>query len=811
MNCEDGGLPGYRGFEYQIDASIWIALDLMLDKGRIDTMMVEPANAEDVEAALAPPAPAVATDPDLLTASVKVTVARGRRMLYQMKTRSTGPWTDSAFGSVVGDGIQPPKPARGPTPRARALKLLLDDGDAGYMLLTDAAVDSKLFRLDSATLHADASTAVPSKNLLDPSVQDRAGELSGRVHILSSLTSELLQFRIEKLLTGIGKVPHVQVARCIEALKEGFRKRLLGTESAWFERVELLQILRAHDGVADSQEDPCYVAPADLVEVEARLDSSGLIVLVGPPGAGKTMLAGNLAARHRKGTPPFRVVWEHVSLGNISDHVNSDGPTLVIVGDLWGTSTYTGDSTFAHDLFRFIDSASRDKRFIITARNDIYAKVPAQVKERLTAHVIEFSDKNYGDDKLWAIATQAADLTGEQLAALAPLRAEILARLRLPAALRKFASLLKKGAFRLLLPAAPDDGNTTTHNAGLVDRWLREAEDATHGTRIRNQLEQWSGDLGEHAVLLWLLSEASESINIGHLRQLAGTIRRNTAVRLRAVEFVAFLQKNDLASVSGNEVRIHSLVLEKMAMIVRERPSLADEFAIDFLSIILRSTSDEGILGRMERIVGVIRTLYSEPEAQADGWDKLVGEFDRMIAEACSADDPNMFRQAVSTGMWLPWTHSAFVKLLHSLGPGESDITPAWYGFTPTPEFIAEVRKSSHVDTFLPRFVAEFVPFTNVWYAYEPGEFADCMQRFGLPLEDAARAGLQAMASAACEPAPENDWRWDQDHNAPALLDLLPAAEQLAAGQQLGWKPAAPSAEHASGTHSGTRRVFIRG
>lgn len=815
MSSEQGGLPGYRGFEYQIDASIWIALDLMLDKERIQTMQVEPDNAEDVEAALTPPsAPQGAADPDLQTASVQVTVEKGRRMLYQMKTRSTGPWTEAAFGSVVGDGLQPPKPARGPTPRARALKLLLEDADAGYMLITDASVDSNLFRLHSATLHADGSAAALSNALLDRSVQQRTGELTGRVHVLSNLTSELLHFRIEKLLTETGKVPYVRIGKCIEALKAAFRQRLLGTAPVSFERDELLSILRAHDGVMDAQEDPYYVAPADLAVIEARLDHDGWIVLVGPPGVGKTMLADHLATRHRKGTPPFLVVWEHLSLGSIKRHIHAGGPMLTIIGDLWGTSTYMGENTFAHDLFGCIESAPRDKRFVITARSDIYAKVPEQVKERIAANVIEFSERNYGDDKLWAIVTQAAGLVGEQLAALEQLRTEILARLRLPAALRKFARLLREGACGLALPSALGDVDAATHNTRLIATWLRDAEDATLGTHIRNQLEQWPQNLGEHAVLLWLLSEAGESIDISQLRKLATTLRKDTDIKLQPSEFVAFLEKNDLASVSGDEVRIHSLVLEKMAMIVRERPSLADEFAIAFLSTVLHQTRDERTLARMERIVGVIRTLYSEPEGQADGWERLVAEFDRVIVEACGADDPKVFQQAVYTGMWMPWTHSPFVKLLRRLGPDESDTTPPWYGYLPTSEFVAAVRESGPLEAFLPRFVAEFVPFTHIWYAYEPGEFANCMQRFGVPLEDAARAGLHAMEFEARTPVPESGWWWEPDHNAPALLDLLPASEQLAAGRQLGWtfsaRPATSIAQHASDKNVGIRREFIR-
>jgi len=789
MSGKQGGLDGYRGFEYQIDASIWIALDLMLRTERIDTMLVEPENSEDVEAVLtnfAAPLPVV-VDPDMRSATVSATVGSGRRMLYQMKTRSTGPWTKDRFGSVVGDGRQPTKSDRGPAPRPRALKLLLDDSDAAYMLITDAGVEANVFKLHSNSLHADESITPLPSDILHSSLTKRIGELTGRVHVMSGLTSELLQFRVAHALLESGKVPHVRLENCVKALKDAFRARLLGSAPSAFARDELVRILRAHDGLSDRREDPCYVAPADILDIEARLAERGWIVLVGPPGAGKTMLAAHLAHRHRAGKPPFKVVWEHSSLGPINEHLSSHGPTMLIIGDLWGTSTYTGVTTFAHDLFGLIDTASPDKRFVITVRDDIYAKLPVEDKERVDGHVVEFSDKNYGDDKLWAIFTNAAGLGPEHTAVLESLRGIILTRLRLPVALRKLAKLVADQAAELALLPSPRNIDPVARNDGLLDAWLDVVEDATYGARVRHLLEQWPNELGEHVVLLLLLSEAGESIDIAQLRALATAIRKDASVSLQPAEFVAFLESHDLASVSDNELRIHSLVLEKMAAIVRERPSLTDEFAVGFLSIILSHARDDRALGRMERIAGVIRTLYSEPSVQADGWDKLVDQFDRMVEEACRSEDPDTFNRGIYTGMWLPWTRSPFVRLVRSLGPDESDTTPPWYGFTPTPEFVAAVKENGLFVEFLPRFVAEFVPSTHIWYAYEGGEFATFMGSFGLPLEEAARKGLAAMQREACSPVHQTGWDWEPDHNAPALLEMLPESERAPIAEQLNW------------------------
>jgi energy-coupling factor transporter ATP-binding protein EcfA2 len=789
MSDKQGGLPGYRGFEYQIDASIWIALELMLHKEQIIEMLVEPDNAEDVEVMLTAPSrlPAKPFPQDSQTATVQVMVSTRQRMLYQMKTRSTGPWTDSAFKEVVGDGLESQKPKRGPTPRARALRMLLTDSGLSYMLLTDAGTDADLFSLSWSTLHPEGYVGVPSKDFFDATLRKQADQLAGRLLIMSNLTSELLGFRIAKLLTETAKVPHIRLAPCVDKLKDAFRQRLLGTAPALFKRDELLAILKAHEGLISRKDDLFYVPPIDLAAIEARLDRGRWIVLVGPPGAGKTMLATHLASSHRKGDPPFRVVWEHASLGRINEVIDVSGPTLTIVGDLWGTSSYVGESTFAHDLFGLIDTASPDKRFIITARSDIYAKVPEHVRDRIANNVVEFSEKNYGADLLWKIVERSSGANDAQLNALAPMREEILQRLVLPSALRKFAAQLDRDAMRIVLPSADGDEVGANLNRHLVTTWIAEAEAATRGTHVRELLKQWHDDVGEHATLLWLMSEATEVIEIDQLRSVASNIRRETKVKLKPVEFVEFLSSNELASVANGEVRIHSVVLESLASIVRSRPSMADEFAIAFLSSILEQTRDDGLLGRMERIAGVIRTLYSEPEAQADGWSNLVDAFDRAIVESCQSSEQATFRQGVYTGMWLPWTNSPFVRLLHCLGPDESDTTPPWYGSVPLQASVEEAKRTGLLEEFLPRFVAEFVPLTSICYAYEPTAFADYVQRFNVELEDAARTGLALMERNARTPVPEHGFAWEPDHNAPALLDLLPAAEKLNAGKQLGW------------------------
>jgi hypothetical protein len=49
------GNLGFAGYQYQIEVTIWVALDLMLAKGLADEVVIEPRSDEDLEASVIDP------------------------------------------------------------------------------------------------------------------------------------------------------------------------------------------------------------------------------------------------------------------------------------------------------------------------------------------------------------------------------------------------------------------------------------------------------------------------------------------------------------------------------------------------------------------------------------------------------------------------------------------------------------------------------------------------------------------------------------------------------------------------------------
>ena len=113
----------YNGYEYQIVASIWVALTLMIKEQVATAVVVEPDSLEDLEALVR----GQKIDPDKISATVTVPLDGDAHVLYQMKTCSFKAWTVGALRDVIGDGERDQKRGPGPNPRAKALELLLQD------------------------------------------------------------------------------------------------------------------------------------------------------------------------------------------------------------------------------------------------------------------------------------------------------------------------------------------------------------------------------------------------------------------------------------------------------------------------------------------------------------------------------------------------------------------------------------------------------------------------------------------------------------------------------------------------------------
>lgn len=95
-----GGGASLDGYFYQVDVSIWAALDLLLAKKLAQQLVLEPASKEDLEATLAH------DEPGRLAA--KVDINASTLLVVQAKLRNTGPWKVGELTSLLQHGADRP-------------------------------------------------------------------------------------------------------------------------------------------------------------------------------------------------------------------------------------------------------------------------------------------------------------------------------------------------------------------------------------------------------------------------------------------------------------------------------------------------------------------------------------------------------------------------------------------------------------------------------------------------------------------------------------------------------------------------------
>ncbi len=120
---EDGGSGGasIAGYEYQIDVSVWLALDLILANRLTHELLLEPASEEDLEADLAE------DRPGRVTSNVRLD---DYRLIVQAKLRTGDAWTVNGVKALLKHGEV----------RESAVKRL-SDPTARYLLVTSAALN----------------------------------------------------------------------------------------------------------------------------------------------------------------------------------------------------------------------------------------------------------------------------------------------------------------------------------------------------------------------------------------------------------------------------------------------------------------------------------------------------------------------------------------------------------------------------------------------------------------------------------------------------------------------------------------------
>ena len=255
------GNPGFAGYEYQIEVTIWVALDLMLAKNATTEVMIEPRSDEDLEAAVQ----------DSGAASLGLTAVSERLdLIVQAKTRSGSPWSTSAIADVL-LGKEADESGAG-SKRTRPLDMLQAAQERRYIFVTNEASAEGLRPHEGKHLFdfPEVDELPPhSREGFDAKAQ---ALLAPRILLLTGITREVLTGRIGRLLSQHGHVPSSQHQACLRDLRDAVRKRIEGEEDGRWRRSELLDVLVRHGGsVAPTRDMDHYVRPSSFEAIKERL------------------------------------------------------------------------------------------------------------------------------------------------------------------------------------------------------------------------------------------------------------------------------------------------------------------------------------------------------------------------------------------------------------------------------------------------------------------------------------------------------------------------------------------------------------
>ena len=545
-----GGNPSYAGYDYQIEVTIWVALDLMLAKGATDTLVIEPPSHEDIEASV--------HDPSKAQLGIAGTTEQFDFVL-QAKSRSTGPWSAKALSDVLLGKLAKTKSRGGPPPRARPLAMLAQDPRKRYVFVTNESLGPSLHPYRSNALLEWSSEA----KQLPPHTRtgfNATGQesIAPRIALCSIVTNEVLRGRIEKLLTYHGHVPIQKHEVCIKHLRDEVRGRISGEHQGQWQKASLIQALRHHGGAISSVGGfHHYVRPRSFAAIEQALLERHAVVITGPSGTGKTLTADFLEQQLRQSAPPFLVVGEKDGPNGVRDYLNSPDPVLFHLRDPWGSNRLEpGADRWNNELPKLLGQADPTHKFLVTTRTDILHSAGAR---NLRPYSVPIEIEDYGEALMADIYDRMCQDLPQNLRGYARLhRDRVLRDLHRPFEIDRFIAAL---------------GSEDPRKPRAISVLIAESQIEAISSVVRNQVIAWGEGGMSCAALVRALLASRDAVSadvVLKLRRVA--TRLDPSFRPEIDAFVDFLIAGRNLRRDGQTLALyHPRVEEGLRMALLER------------------------------------------------------------------------------------------------------------------------------------------------------------------------------------------------------------------------------------------------
>jgi hypothetical protein len=259
---DGGGRDSLAGYDYQMDVSVWLALDLLLANKQAHELILEPATQEDLEAELEEFEPGRATE--------RFQVGN-YLLVVQAKLRSGDAWTAAGIKALLNHGSDQ---------RASAANRLAQP-NVRYLLVTSAPLNGEARGLGVRNPGVWPKPSEMPASILSALSNDAAG----RVAVIGGEDEERLTGDIKRLLVDAFRVPNALSENCLKVLREEARIRMKGTAEGVWRREDLEHVIRQHEGyLASSPEIENYVKPTNWPDLLQAMRDKHAALIIGQSG-----------------------------------------------------------------------------------------------------------------------------------------------------------------------------------------------------------------------------------------------------------------------------------------------------------------------------------------------------------------------------------------------------------------------------------------------------------------------------------------------------------------------------------------------
>ncbi|MGY2848557.1 hypothetical protein ACVIWU_001565 [Bradyrhizobium sp. USDA 4509] len=702
----DGGSGGYSiaGYEYQIDVSVWLALDLVLANRLTQHLILEPASEEDIEADLEE------------FESGRITTAAtldGYRLIVQAKLRTGDAWTVAGVKRLLEHGeVRVSAAERLKDPRAR------------YLLVTSAGLNGGAanLRVRHAGIWRKAESMPSTIARVLPS------DAAGRVAIIGNEDPERLETDIKRSLREGFRVPNARLEECRKALREAARARIAGAGGGRWTREELERLVRKHEGyIASSPELDNYVKPTNWDDILGTLRKRHAVLLIGQSGTGKTMATRKIYDELKASVPGLT----RVPISQGPEQLRDDqtvGPVLYDIEDPWGRYDFDPTSRPWNDLLSHSFAEARHDRLIVaTSRLDVATTSGAL--DTVKPWLVSLEAEHYGRrERRRLYETRIEALPRKLQKPARESEADVLSELATPLEIQKFFDAL---------PTVDEEEFRNPHQ--IVSEAIRRAHRNSIERTVVDQIE--ARDDLRAAAVIWGMLKAADRLSLPLLRQLEEQLAGRGEAFQRGVSPLVsfFVAARNLRQVETAVTYYHPWVEAGIEQALKRAEIVARLTLRELIDVLVSLDAEWGSAASARLLFATDRTSGLRAEPSASSQARIDAWLDQELAKAGKGFESNL-GLAAAVGSPASNLSEAARYLLHR--PERS--FPGfmrWGAPEHTEEWYARMRGDAAVKSLVERFVRDVLPESRDDY---PSGFAAAIERLAGGLTPAFLAAAAA-------------------------------------------------------------------